>query len=285
MTTLQAIVLGLTQGVTEFAPVSSSGHLILVPWLFNWTIVNDPALNKTFDVALHIGTLIGALAYFRRDVAKYLAAWAHSIRTRSMSTTDERMAWAIVIGTIPGAIAGAAFENVITEKLGQPWLIAVMLAALGVVLWLVDARSRANRGLDSIGPRTGLAIGAAQALALQPGVSRSGITMTLARAIGIDRESAARFSFLLAMPIIAGAGVAKGAGLIHTGFQGYGTQFLWGFVASATSGFLVIWGLLGYLRRHSYRVFMWYRLAVAELVLIMIATGARSATIHGAGIS
>lgn len=285
MSTLQAIVLGLTQGATEFAPVSSSGHLILVPWVFNWSIVNDPALNKTFDVALHIGTLVGALAYFWRDIATYLAAWVHSIRTRSMSTPDERLAWALVIGTIPGAIVGATLENVITEKLGEPWLIALMLAAFGLVLWLVDTRSRTDRGFGTIGPRTGLAIGAAQALALQPGVSRSGITITLSRAIGLDREAAARFSFLLAMPIIAGAGLLKGAGLLHTGFQGYGSQFLWGFVASAVGGFAVIWGVLGYLRRHSYTVFMWYRLAVAALVLIMIATGARSATIHGSGIS
>ena len=154
-----------------------------------------------------------------------------------------------------------------------------MLAIFGVVLWYVDKTSRSDRDLDSIGPRTGLFLGSAQALALQPGVSRSGITMTAARLLGIDREDAARFSFLLALPIIAGAGLSKGAGLAHDGFGGYGVQFFWGFVASAISGFVVIWGLLKYLRSHSFAVFMWYRIAVAVLVFVLIATGARSATI------
>ena len=284
MTILQAIVLGLTQGATEFAPVSSSGHLILVPWLFHWSIVNDVALNKTFDVALHVGTLVGALIYFRRDVWRYLSAWLHSVRHRAITTNDERLGWALVLGTIPGAIAGAAFEDVIQRKLGQPWLIATMLAVFGIVLWFVDRRSRGDRGIDSIGVKTGIGLGAAQALALQPGVSRSGITMTAGRWIGLDRESAARFSFLLAIPIVAGAGVFKGVGLIHEGFGGYGTEFLWGFVSSAVSGFLVIWGLLGYLRRHSFAVFMWYRLAVALLCFVLIVTGTRSATIHVGGI-
>lgn len=251
-----------------------------MPWLFNWTIVNNQALNKTFDVALHVGTLIGALVYFWHDVVRYAKAWVVSIRHRSMATTDQRLAWALVIGTIPGAIAGALFEDAITKDLGQPVLIATMLAIFGVALWYVDKRCRSDRGFDSIGPRTGLFLGFAQALALQPGVSRSGITMMGGRLLGIDRESAARFSFLLAMPIIAGAGFQKSLDLAHTGFQGYGPQFLAGFVASAISGFIVIWGLLKYLRSHSFAVFMWYRLAVAALMYVLIITGARSATIH-----
>ena len=279
MSILQAIVLGLTQGATEFAPVSSSGHLILVPWLFNWSIVNDPALNKTFDVALHVGTLVGAVIYFRHDLWLYIKAWFRSVRDRRVQGTEERLAWALVIGTIPGAIAGALLESTIEEKLGQPWLMAVTLAVGGVILWLVDARARSDRGMDSIGPRTGLGLGALQALALQPGISRSGITMTGARWIGIDRESSARFSFLLAIPIIAGAGLYKGVGLIHTGFQGYGSEFFWGFVSSAVSGFVVIWFLLGYLRRHTFKAFMYYRLVVAALIVILIATGTRQATI------
>jgi undecaprenyl-diphosphatase len=196
-----------------------------------------------------------------------------------MNTPDERLAWALVIGTIPGAIAGFLLESTIEEKLGQPWLMAITLAVGGVLVWWVDARSRLDRGLDSIGPRTGLGLGALQALALQPGVSRSGITMTGARWIGLDRESSARFSFLLAIPIIAGAGLAKGADLLQTGFQGYAIEFFWGFVASAISGFVVIWFLLGYLRRHTFKAFMWYRLAVAGLIVVLIVSGARSATI------
>jgi undecaprenyl-diphosphatase len=279
LSVLQAIVLGLTQGATEFAPVSSSGHLILVPWLFDWSIVNDVGLNKTFDVALHMGTLIGAVVYFRRDIWRYLVAWISSIRARAITTTDERLAWALVLGTIPGALVGAVFEGPIEDHLGAPWLIAIMLAVFGVVLWWVDARSRSDRGIDSIGVSTGLGLGVAQAMALSPGVSRSGITMTAARWIGLDRESAARFSFLLAIPITAGAGLFKGVDLVQTGFQGYATEFFWGFVSSAVSGFIVIWALLGYLRRHTFKAFMYYRLAVAGLVFILIATGARSATI------
>jgi undecaprenyl-diphosphatase len=279
VTILQAIVLGITQGITEFAPVSSSGHLILVPWLFGWSIVQDPALNKTFDVALHVGTLLGAVIYFRNDLWRYFTAWIASIRARSIRTADERLAWALVIGTIPGAVAGALFESAIEDTLGQPWLIAVMLAVFGVILYVVDRTCRSDRDLGSIEPRTGLFLGVAQALALQPGVSRSGVTITAARAIGIDREAAARFSFLLAIPIIAGAGVYKGVGLVQDGFHGYGAQFFWGFVASAISGFVVIWFLLRYLRRHDFFVFMAYRLAAAAVILVLIATGVRSATI------
>ena len=278
LTVLQAIVLGLTQGATEFAPISSSGHLILVPWLFNWSIVNDVALNKTFDVALHVGTLVGAVAYFRQDIWRYLVAWIHSIRTRAIATTDERLAWALVLGTIPGAAAGAVFEETIQKHLGQPWLIAIMLAVFGVVLFVAD-RAAITRHEEDFKLRDAALMGLGQAVALQPGVSRSGITMTAARWIGLDRESAARFSFLLAIPIIAGAGLFKGVGLLHTGFQGYGSEFFWGFVSSAISGFIVIWGVLGYLRRHTFKAFMYYRLAVAALIFILIATGARSATI------
>jgi undecaprenyl-diphosphatase len=276
---LQAIILGIVQGVTEYAPISSSGHLILVPWAFGWNIVQDPALNKTFDVALHMGTLLGAVIYFRHDIWRYLKAFAGSVARRSIATTDERLAWALVLGTIPGVVAGAALESVIEDTLGQPWLIAVMLAIFGVVLWYVDLRAPSARGLDSIGPRTGFGLGLAQAAALQPGVSRSGVTMTAARWIGIDRESAARFSFLLSLPIIAGAGIFKGIDLVGTGFQGYGAEFFWGFVSSAVSGFVAIWWLLRYLRNHSFALFMWFRLGVAAFVLLLIATGVRSPSV------
>jgi undecaprenyl-diphosphatase len=271
-------VLGITQGLTEFAPVSSSGHLILVPWLFHWHILDDPALNKTFDVALHMGTLLGALVYFRHDVALYLAAWIRSIRQRAVRTSDERLAWLLIVGTIPGAAAGALFEDVIEEKLGKPWLIAVMLAVFGVILLVVDRRSSQERDLPDLRLRDALVIGVAQAVALQPGVSRSGVTITAARGLGVERAAAARFSFLLSLPIIAGAGVFKAFGLVGTGFQGYGSQFFWGFVASAISGFLVIWFLLAYLRKHDFTPFVVYRLAVAALVFGVIIAGVRPAS-------
>ena len=280
MSILHAIILGIVQGVTEFAPVSSSGHLILVPWLFQWNeLLQDPALNKTFDVALHMGTLVGALAYFRRDVAKYAKAFGRSVAHRRIGSPDERLAWALVIGTIPGALFGALFEHEIETKLGEPWLIAVMLAVFGVVLYVVDLKMKNDRKINDIGPKDGVFLGLAQALALQPGVSRSGITMTGARLLGIDRESAARFSFLLALPIIAGAGVLKALDLAQTGFGGNGAAFAWGFASSALSGFIVIWGLLGYLRKHTFKVFMIYRLIVAAIVVGLIVSGTRPATV------
>jgi len=276
----QAIVLGLTQGASEYAPISSSGHLILVPWALDWPqLGGDADFAKSFDVALHMGTLFGALLYFRRDVARYVRALVGTLGRRRVRTSDERVAWALVVGTLPGVVAGFTFEDLIQENLGEPVLIAAMLATFGVVLWWVDRRSRRDRAFDSIGPLTGLFLGTAQALALQPGVSRSGITMTAARAIGLDRASAARFSFLLSMPIIAGAGAYKAIGLTDTGLLGYGPQFFWGFVSSAVSGFVVVWVLLAYLKRHDYSVFMWYRLLAAMVVLGLIATGVRDATI------
>ena len=279
MSILQAIVLGLVQGATEFAPVSSSGHLILVPWMFGWGAIGDADLQKSFDVALHMGTLLGALIYFRHDVARYACAWFRSIVARQMSTPDARIAWALFVGTIPGAIAGALFENVIQEKLGAPLLIALMLVAFALLLVIVDRRARSDRPFDSIGPKEGLLLGTAQALALQPGVSRSGVTITAARAMGLDRESAARFSFLLSLPIIAGAGAYKAVDLAQTGLQGHAAEFVAGMVASAISGFVVIWGVLRYLKRHDFMIFLWYRVAVAVVVLVLILANIRDATV------
>jgi undecaprenyl-diphosphatase len=239
-------------------------------------------LNKTFDVALHMGTFVGAVAYFWRDIWKYLKAWVRSMRHRSLADVDERLAWFLVLGTIPGALAGALFEEQIENKLGEPYLIAIMLAVFGVVLFVVDRRSRQDRDLGDMRFGDAVIIGLAQAVALQPGVSRSGVTMTAARALRLKREVAARFSFLLSLPIIGGAGAYKGAKLL-TGAEkippGFGGPFAWGMVASAVSGFLVIWGLLAYLRRRDFAPFVLYRLAAAGVVFGVIAAGVRSATI------
>jgi undecaprenyl-diphosphatase len=280
LTILQAIVLGITQGVTEFAPISSSGHLIIVPWLFDWPIVADPNLNKTFDVALHIGTLAGALVYFRHDVLRYVAAWFGSIGARRIGSTDERLAWALVIGTIPAIAVGATLESFIQDELGQPWLIAVMLVVFGIVLYVVDRVASSRRDLEDLGVRDGLLLGIAQALALQPGVSRSGVTMTAARLLTFDRETAARFSFLLSLPVIAGAAIYEGLDLAGDGVPaGLAGPFVAGIAASAVSGFLVIAFLLRYLRVHDFAIFLWFRIGVAALVLGVIASGARSAVI------
>jgi undecaprenyl-diphosphatase len=276
----QAIILGITQGLTEFAPVSSSGHLILVPWLFKWSILNDAALNKTFDVALHLGTFVGAVFYFRQMIAELLRAFFRSLRRRRIDHLDERMAWFLVIGSIPGALIGAAFESTIEDKLGQPWLIAVMLAVFGVILYVVDRIAPQTKRMRDLTWPNVLIIGGAQAVALQPGVSRSGVTITAARALGMNREAATRFSFLLSLPIIGGAVLLKGAQLVQTGMpQGMAWPFFWGTLTSAVSGYIVIAWLLKYLRNHDFLFFMIYRLVVAAGVFVLIATGVRPATI------
>lgn len=236
-------------------------------------------MAKTFDVALHMGTLAGALIYFWRDVGRYVGAWFRSLGGRRIQSADERIAWFLVIGTIPGVVVGAAGERFIQERLGQPWLIAIMLAVFGIVLYVVDRRARRTRDLPDLTMKDALLIGMAQAVALQPGVSRSGVTMTMARGVGLDRAAAARFSFLLSLPIIAGAGVFKAIDLFSEGLPpGSAGAFVWGIVASAVSGFAAIWGLLAYLRRRDFTPFVWYRLAAAALVFGVIAAGVRPAS-------
>lgn len=248
-----------------------------MPWLFGWDIVNDTDLNKTFDVALHMGTLIGAVIYFRKDIWHYILAFLQTLRLRKVETTDQRLAWALVLGTIPGVAVGLVFEDLIQDQLGRPVFIAVALAVMGVVLWLVDKRAPSDRTLDDVSPRRGLWLGVAQALALQPGISRSGITITAGRLMRLDRASAARFSFLLSLPIIAGAGLYKGVGVLQDGLPpGMAAPFFWGFVASGISGFLTIWLLLAYLRKRDFTVFMVYRLAVAALVIGVAVSGFRT---------
>jgi undecaprenyl-diphosphatase len=248
--------------------------------MFDWPVLMNADLNKTFDVALHAGTLVGALVYFRHDVARYVSEWFRSVSARAIDSTDRRVAWALVVGTIPAVIVGATLEGFIQDELGQPWLIAVMLVVFGVVLYLVDRIAATRKHLDDLGVRDGLVLGIAQALALQPGVSRSGVTMTAARLMTFDRETAARFSFLLSMPVIAGAAVYEGVDVVRDGIPAEMIgPFIAGIAASAVSGFLVIAFLLRYLRRHDFAIFMWFRIAVAVLVFVLIAAGVRPATV------
>ena len=273
----QALVLGIVQGATELLPISSSGHLILVPWLFEWEYLEThEEFNQTFDVALHVGTLVAVVAYFWRDVVRLVAAWARSVRRRRVETADERVAWFVAIATVPAAAVGALGEDLIAEHLGEPWQIAIFLAVFGVVLWLAD-RTPARRSMSDLGPGTAIAVGLAQSLALMPGVSRSGITITAARFLGLDRDSAARFSFLLLIPIVFGASLWKGVTDVLLGELPPGSTgpFLVGMIASAGSGLLAIWGLLGYVRRHDYSVFVLYRLVAAAVVLLLIAASVR----------
>lgn len=276
----QALALGLVQGLTELLPISSSGHLILVPWLGEWTYLEQhDEFNQTFDVALHLGTLVAVVAYFRHDVIVLTGAWLRSVQRRAIETPDQRVAWLVAVATVPAAIIGAAGEGFIANNLGEPWQIAILLAAFGIVLWLADRRP-ARREMSDLGLRTAFGVGVAQSLALAPGVSRSGITISAARMLGLDRDSAARLSFLLLIPITFGAVLFKGVGDVLLGElpPGWKGPFVVGMAAAAVSGLAAIWALLGYVRRHDYSVFVVYRLIVAAIVLLLIATGAREAT-------
>jgi len=274
----QALVLGIVQGATELLPISSSGHLILVPWLAGWPYLEEhPDFNKTFDVALHLGTLVAVILYFWGDVVRLVRAWLRSIGRRSIKNEDERVAWYVAVATVPAAIAGAAGEDFIEKKLGDPWQIALLLAVFAVVLWLAD-RVPARRTIDQIGWKGALAIGLAQCLALMPGVSRSGITITAGRFLRLDRDRAARLSFLLLIPIVFGASVLKGVKDIALGGglpPGSAGPFIVGMLAAAVVGLVAIWALLGYVRRHTYSLFVLYRLAIAAAILVVIAAGWR----------
>jgi undecaprenyl-diphosphatase len=280
LTNWQALVLGTVQGFTELLPISSSGHLILVPWLFDWDYLEaNDEFNQTFDVALHLGTLIAVVGYFRTRLVDLVRAWVGSLRRRRMDTPEERVAWFVVIATIPAAVVGALFEEAIANNLGEPWQIAILLAVFGIVLWIADRRP-ARRRMDELDLKAAVGVGLAQSLALAPGVSRSGITISAARFLGLDREAAANFSFLLLVPITFGAVFWKGLTDVVFGDLPPGSTgpFVVGMIAAALSGTLAIWGLLGYVRRHDYSVFVLYRLVVAVFVLLLIATGVRPAT-------
>lgn len=275
----QALVLGIVQGATELLPISSSGHLILVPWLGDWEYLKEhEAFNQTFDVALHLGTLVAVVAYFWRDLVLLVRAWLRTLRTRRLETAEEKSAWFVLVATIPAALVGLAGEDVIVARLGEPWQIAIVLAAFGGLLWYAD-RQPERRQMGDLGLRAAAGVGLAQSLALMPGVSRSGITITAGRLLGLDRDSAARFSFLLLVPTVLGAVVLKGIGDVLLGELPPGSTgpFIVGTLAAAGSGLLAISALLGYVRRHDYSVFVWYRLAVAAVVLLVIASGARAA--------
>jgi undecaprenyl-diphosphatase len=276
----QALVLGIVQGLTELLPISSSGHLILVPWLFDWSYLEQhPDFNKTFDVALHLGTAVAVLVYFWADVVRYVIAWLGSIRRRSISGPDERIAWFIFAATIPAAISGAVGESFIEDKLGQPWQIAIFLAVFGILLWLAD-RLPQRFAIHELRFGTAFAIGVSQILALMPGVSRSGITITTGRAAGLTRDAAARFAFLLLIPIVLGAVLYKGLTDVVIGSLPPGSTgpFVVGTLAAAGVGLVAIDVLLGYVRRHDYTLFVVYRLLAAGIVLAIIATGMRDAT-------
>lgn len=276
----QALALGATQGFSELLPISSSGHLILVPWLANWTYLeHHESFNKTFDVSLHLGTLVAVVAYFWGDVVRYVAAFIVVVRNRVIRTDDERLSVGIAIATVPAAIVGALGESKIDQKLGQPWQIAIFLAVFGLLLWYAD-RTPEDVQVSDLGLWRSVLIGISQILALMPGVSRSGITITTGRFSRLTRDAAARFSFLLLIPIVLGAVIYKG--LKHVVLNplpaGSTGPFIVGTIGSAAVGLIAIDVLLGYIRRHNYSPFVMYRLAITVFILVVIASGWRNAT-------
>jgi undecaprenyl-diphosphatase len=279
MSELEALLLGIVQGLTEFLPISSSGHLIIVPWLQDYRFLLDhPHFNKTFDVALHAGTLVAAIVYFRREVVYLTRGFVEAARRRAIETPDQRLSVAIAVGTVPAVIFGGLGSSFIEDHLGEPWMIALQLIFFGALLLWADRRPQ-RKSLEQSTVRDGWYIGLAQVLALAPGTSRSGITITAARYLGLDRDSAARFSFLLLIPAVAGATVFKAASAIHEGLpSGVAGPMIVGTIAAAVSGYLAIAFLLRLVRTTSYAPFVYYRYAAGAAILLIIATGLRPAT-------
>lgn len=279
MSILEAILLGIVQGLTEFLPISSSGHLVLVPWAQDYGFLREhPDFNRTFDVALHLGTLIGVVYYFRHDLWAMALGFLRTLSQRAITDTDGRLAWVVIIGTIPAVIVGVVGGDWLEEHLGEPWMIALQLIAFGLLLGAAD-RLPERRDTDEVTIRQGLFIGVAQALALAPGTSRSGVTITAGRFLGLTRDAAARISFLFLVPATAGAIVYEGYGAITEGLpSGVAGPIVAGIIASAISGYLAIFGLLKFVRTHSYDVFVIYRVIIGAVILLVIATGLREAT-------
>lgn len=283
MDLFQALVLGLVQGLTEFLPVSSSAHLIIVPWLFGW---NSPAITSIqFDVALHMGTLVAVVIYFAADWRRYIGGIIKSIVERRIGDDpDRRIGWLVLLASIPAGIVGVLGESKIDDLFHEPQnlktgllVIATMMIVMAGLLMAAERVGKHLIALNGVQLPTALGVGLAQALALIPGVSRSGSTITAGLFAGLTREAAARFSFLLATPVVLGAGLKK----LYDALKGSGIPasdqmgFLVGFLAAAISGYFCIFFLLRYLQRNSTAPFIWYRfmLGIALFALVLFGRG------------
>ena len=290
-----AVVLGLLQGLTEFFPISSSGHLVIVPWMAGWDdfagsdSIDAASLKTGFDVALHLGTLVGALAYFRKDVKRYTiaglrmlkrgahnseAAASEAPNSEAAASADGKIAWLLLASAIPVGLVGAALGSVRDSWNDEIWLVATMLIVFGAFLWLADSRSSST---SSFGHSSAAAMGLAQVLALVPGVSRSGVTITAGRLSGLGRTEATRFAFLMGLPVILGAGIYKfydigGWGGIP---ESYRAAFLWGAVTAAASSWLAIWGLMKLVRRWTFAPYAVERTLLALAAFALLATSVR----------
>jgi len=265
MEILYGIILGLVQGATEFLPVSSSGHLALAEYFFN---IREAGL--TFDVFLHLGTLVGLAAFFRSDIAMMFRALSSPGQRRGDGIDGRKLLFFLVVATIPGAVAGLLLGDLVETRFRDPASVASTLALVGVVLLAAERVGRKRVALAGMGWFQALAIGAAQALAIFPGVSRSGATMSCALFLGLSREAAARFSFLLSGPIILGAGLVKLPEAVHAAGNGSLGLYAGGFFAAMISGYLFVAFMMRFVRSHSLDVFAWYRIALAGVVYAVL---------------
>ncbi len=255
------IWLALVQGLTEFLPISSSAHLILVPRLLQW-----PDHGLAFDVAVHLGTLVAVITYFRRDIVSLFLAWITSITQRAM-TPESRLAWGVILGTVPAGLVGLAFKDIIEVHLRSPLVIAATTIVFGLLLWLADKRSKLVRDEYSLAWQDFLVIGGAQAIALIPGTSRSGITITAALLLGLTREAAARYSFLLSIPIIVLSGLGVTKDLVTSSLPVDWATLSIGSVIAAFSAFVCIHFFLAFINRIGMTPFVVYRLLLGVLLL------------------
>ncbi len=277
MSILHAVVLGLVQGLTEFLPVSSSGHLELVPWLFGWDdFGSDVRLENAFDVALHLGTLVGAVYYLRSDVARYLRAgwgWLRS-GAGTAPTGDARTSCLLAVTAVPTGLLGLLVVGMTDDLGGRIWLVATCLIVFGVLLWVADRRDDYDgREMADLSFPNAVMLGLAQGLALQPGVSRSGVTLSVARTLRVERTEAARLVFLMSLPVIAGAGLLSAADVAVP--PGWWSPFIAGMVAAAVSGWLAVHLLLRMLAWTGLGGFAVYRVLLGLGVLALLASGVR----------
>jgi undecaprenyl-diphosphatase len=272
---LQAIVLGVVQGLTEFLPVSSSGHLLLGQYFLG---LDQDRFGLSFDVALHMGTLVAVVSYFWRDLLRMALAFFRSFSHRDLANdADQRMAYLIIASTVPAALIGFLFEGFFEETVRSPWVVVFNFVLIGVLFIVGEVVGKRTRRASKLGFGEAVGIGFAQAAALVPGVSRSGATITLGLFLGLRREEAARFSFLMSVPIIAGAGSLKVAEVVAGGMDAAQVLlFVVGFVTSAAVGYVTIRFLLNYLTNHSLRAFAFYRFGVAAVVTLLLLLGVGS---------
>ena len=277
MSWLEALVLGLVQGLTEFLPISSSGHLRIVSEVFF-----GQDAGAAFTAVTQLGTESAVLIYFARDIGHLVVTWFRGFRSAQVrATQDYRMAWFVIIGTIPIGVLGFLFENQIQTSGRNLWLIATTLIVFGLVLAAAEHYGRAQRPLEQLTVTDGVVMGVAQAMALVPGVSRSGGTISAGLFLGLTRPAAVRYSFLLAIPAVVGAGVFQLPDVFATGGAGLVPSVAQMVVATAVAfvaGYASIAWLLRYVERHSVAVFVWYRVGLGIVVLALLATGVISAT-------